>query len=259
MEEVSIAEPKRAEMRSIIKEFSVDASILGISGIARSKTVWNPLFWSSSLLAFTGVMLYLSLKRSWRTIVIQLRHRWVSSWNGHRPFQPWLSVITLRCAMTKSLVRFGITPLHLNWPVRWIQVHSLQSKYPMCKSSCTVSSIEMKRWEAVSIHSRRCWCNAPTMGSHVLQWISRRLPHLCMAIATHSMLSWRMSSTMAFNTKLITEELVYSSYGLTCIVINLSPMWLMVRLIFHSISIWISPFFSPRMSRNRNDGDCSRH
>lgn len=43
---------------SIIKEFSLNTSTHGIPGIARSQSIHNRLYWSVSLLIFTGVMIY---------------------------------------------------------------------------------------------------------------------------------------------------------------------------------------------------------
>ncbi|UJR14811.1 hypothetical protein I4U23_001798 [Adineta vaga] len=43
---------------SIIKEFSLNTSTHGIPGIARSESVHNRMFWSISLLIFTGIMIF---------------------------------------------------------------------------------------------------------------------------------------------------------------------------------------------------------
>ncbi|CAF1664318.1 unnamed protein product, partial [Adineta ricciae] len=43
---------------SIVKEFSLNTSTHGIPGIARSESKLNRIFWSTSLLIFTGIMSY---------------------------------------------------------------------------------------------------------------------------------------------------------------------------------------------------------
>ncbi|CAF2079938.1 unnamed protein product [Rotaria magnacalcarata] len=50
--------PKRRGARSIIKEFSLNTSIVGPSGIARSESIHNRLYWTVALISFTGIMLY---------------------------------------------------------------------------------------------------------------------------------------------------------------------------------------------------------
>ena len=47
--------PGRVE---IIKEFSLNTSTHGIPGIARSRSIPNRLYWSISLIAFAGIMVY---------------------------------------------------------------------------------------------------------------------------------------------------------------------------------------------------------
>ncbi len=44
--------------RSIIREFSLNTSTHGIPGIARSQSIPNRIFWTVSLLAFTGIMTF---------------------------------------------------------------------------------------------------------------------------------------------------------------------------------------------------------
>lgn len=44
--------------RSIVREFSLNTSTHGLPGIARSQSVHNRLFWTASLIIFTGIMLY---------------------------------------------------------------------------------------------------------------------------------------------------------------------------------------------------------
>ena len=51
-------DPKYRRRVSIIKEFSLNTSTHGIPGIARSRSTPNRLFWSLSLLVFTGIMMY---------------------------------------------------------------------------------------------------------------------------------------------------------------------------------------------------------
>ena len=49
---------KPQRTRSIIREFSLNTSTHGIPGIARSESKHNRIFWSISLLIFTGAMTY---------------------------------------------------------------------------------------------------------------------------------------------------------------------------------------------------------
>jgi hypothetical protein len=49
------SEPKS---RPIIKEFSLNTSMHGIPGVARSESKHNRFFWAVSFLAFTGIMFY---------------------------------------------------------------------------------------------------------------------------------------------------------------------------------------------------------
>ena len=49
-------ENKRSSCRSIIREFSLNTSVHGIPGIARSQSIHNRMFWSTSLIFFTTVM-----------------------------------------------------------------------------------------------------------------------------------------------------------------------------------------------------------
>ena len=51
-------DPKSPRRRSIIRDFSLNTSTHGIPGIARSKSIHNRIFWTISLLAFTGIMIY---------------------------------------------------------------------------------------------------------------------------------------------------------------------------------------------------------
>jgi hypothetical protein len=44
--------------RSIIHEFSVNATVHGIQGIGRSKSITNRIFWTVSFLGFAGIMIY---------------------------------------------------------------------------------------------------------------------------------------------------------------------------------------------------------
>lgn len=54
-----ISDRKRVRRRrSILQEFSMNTSTHGIPGIARSESVTNRIFWSISLIGFTGVMFY---------------------------------------------------------------------------------------------------------------------------------------------------------------------------------------------------------
>ena len=45
--------------RTIVKEFCLNTSAHGLGGIARSRTIWNCLFWTIPTLAFMGVMIFL--------------------------------------------------------------------------------------------------------------------------------------------------------------------------------------------------------
>ncbi|CAF1034985.1 unnamed protein product [Adineta steineri] len=49
---------KYRRRRSIIQEFSLNTSTHGIPGIARSRSVYNRIFWTISFLFFTGVMIF---------------------------------------------------------------------------------------------------------------------------------------------------------------------------------------------------------
>ncbi len=51
-------DPTAHRRRSIIREFSLNTSTHGIPGIARSQSIHNCIFWTASLLIFTGIMLY---------------------------------------------------------------------------------------------------------------------------------------------------------------------------------------------------------
>ena len=51
-------DPKYRRRVSIIKEYSLNTSAHGIPGIARSQSIRNRLFWSISLLVFTGIMIF---------------------------------------------------------------------------------------------------------------------------------------------------------------------------------------------------------
>ncbi len=51
-------DPTAHRRRSIIREFSLNTSTHGIPGIARSQSMHNCIFWTASLLIFTGIMLY---------------------------------------------------------------------------------------------------------------------------------------------------------------------------------------------------------
>jgi len=51
-------DPRFHRRRSIVKEFSLNTSTHGIPGIARSESIPNRIFWTISLLCFTGIMIY---------------------------------------------------------------------------------------------------------------------------------------------------------------------------------------------------------
>ena len=51
-------DPKFHRRRSIVKEFGVNTSTHGIPGIARSRSIFNRVFWTLSFLIFTGIMIY---------------------------------------------------------------------------------------------------------------------------------------------------------------------------------------------------------
>ena len=51
-------DPKMRNTGPIIKEFSLNTSMHGIPGIARSESVQNRLFWTISFIIFTGIMCY---------------------------------------------------------------------------------------------------------------------------------------------------------------------------------------------------------
>ena len=46
------------QRRDIIKEFSLNTSVHGIPGIARSQSIHNRVFWLISFIAFTGIITY---------------------------------------------------------------------------------------------------------------------------------------------------------------------------------------------------------
>ena len=50
--------PKYRRCRSIIREFSLNTSTHGIPGIARSESIQNRMFWTVTLIAFSGIMVY---------------------------------------------------------------------------------------------------------------------------------------------------------------------------------------------------------
>ncbi|CAF1214339.1 unnamed protein product [Adineta steineri] len=51
-------DPKTRQTGPIVKEFSLNTSMHGIPGIARSESIHNRLFWTVSFLIYTGIMFY---------------------------------------------------------------------------------------------------------------------------------------------------------------------------------------------------------
>jgi hypothetical protein len=51
-------DPKFHRRRSIIHEFSINASAHGIPGIGRSTSIQNRIYWIVSFIVFTGIMIY---------------------------------------------------------------------------------------------------------------------------------------------------------------------------------------------------------
>jgi hypothetical protein len=50
--------PRTSRRRSIIREVALNTSTHGIPGITRSQSLLNRLFWTISLLSFSGILLY---------------------------------------------------------------------------------------------------------------------------------------------------------------------------------------------------------
>ena len=173
--------PRISRRRSIVREFALNTSSHGIPGIARSQSLFNRLFWTISLLSFSGILMYF---------------------------------VTESCATFLQWDPIAFADLSLTTPIRSMRPNPIVPERSHLKKlftfeiSSNINWIATNRLRTFCFLSRQCYWTTATIKYHAVRKISSHSNRRCSASAMHSMLHWTHPIELPFETamKLVASD-----------------------------------------------------